>query len=767
MKSPLLLLLTSPFFLACSAGNFETTAPSYTQIPVSVAQDKSLALDVTTLPTMKTIPSGATIAVQNLPSGFTYDAAAKTVKGIPSVGTLANLIVIVTKSDGTTESFGPYSLVPKGDPLREHQWHLKNEGQKNFAVNGGTPGEDINLVQSIAGGLTGAGITVAVSDSGIETAHEDLAANIAAGLSRNYSLTPPYTGDPTPHSTTDYAVAHGTAVAGLIAAVGWNDLGGRGVAPGAKLAGLRYIGPTQTTAKKIDQAQGAFDIFNYSYGMPSIVPPDLDTLYETQLHYGATVLRGGKGVLYVKSAGNEFEDNFSYDASAGTEPECYNVGTGINGICRYYGNSNLGNFENTSPDVIVVGALTAKGKRTSYSTPGSNLWISAPGGEFGTTDPAVMTTDLQGCASGLSSTLMPIQNAFERHQTLNKFCNYTSIMNGTSSAAPIVSGALALILEANPALTARDVKYILASTATKVDAAAAATAHPLASLGLSGHVYQQGWVRNAAGFWFHNWYGFGRVNVDAAVTAARAYVGTLNPLRTTASSAGAAYYTSGALALAIPDASAGGVTSTLNVRHNLVVENIRVQFNTSHAQLNQLGVELTSPAGTKSILLNINSGIVRDPGNTYDATLSSNAFFGESSAGNWTLKVIDGKSGTTGTLQQWQIIVRGHNDPAATDIIAPAAITGLSMAATSASTTTAPTASYTASIDTDILRYEYAIGTTSGASNTREWTPIGTALTVTPTGLSLGSGTTYYLSVRAVDTSENVSTVVTTSWGVL
>ena len=42
-------------------------------------------------------------------------------------------------------------------------------------------------------------------------------------------------------------------------------------------------------------------------------------------------------------------------------------------------------------------------------------------------------------------------------------------MNGTSSATPVTSGSLALILEANPNLTWRDVKYIIAKTATKVD----------------------------------------------------------------------------------------------------------------------------------------------------------------------------------------------------------------------------------------------------------------------------------------------------------
>ena len=51
----------------------------------------------------------------------------------------------------------------------------------------------------------------------------------------------------------------------------------------------------------------------------------------------------------------------------------------------------------------------------------------------------------------------------------NKNCNYTANLNGTSFAAPIVSGAVALILEANPDLNWRQVKHILAYTAKKID----------------------------------------------------------------------------------------------------------------------------------------------------------------------------------------------------------------------------------------------------------------------------------------------------------
>ena len=128
----------------------------------------------------------------------------------------------------------------------------------------------------------------------------------------------------------------------------------------------------------------------------------------------------------------------------------------------------------------------------------------------------------------VSKVLYPV-NIFEYNHSLNTVCNYTSTMNGTSSAAPIVSAASALLLESNPNLTWRDVKHILASTARQVDSSLTNTEHPsniyrsLTDFDLSGHVYEQGWVTNGAGYKFHNWYGFGAIDVDAAVAMAKSY----------------------------------------------------------------------------------------------------------------------------------------------------------------------------------------------------------------------------------------------------
>lgn len=766
---PNLIVMLSVAFLAGCGGAISTgtvDAGSETEeqisltVPALAYQDKLYSIDLNSL------PASGTIGMINAPPWLSHDLVNKRLKGVPDGHgqVFSNIRFSVQTSAGTMRTLGPFSIAVVGDPLKIHQWHLKNIGQTNFAINPGIAGNDINLGQALADGLTGKGIKVAVSDSGVEIAHEDLAANILSGASKNYNLPAPYIGDPTPTADDE----HGTAVAGLIGAVGWNSLGGRGVAPEAKIAGLLFIGSDQSTAKKIDQASGSFDVFNYSYGGNPTQPPFEDDPVADQLKYGVNNYRSGKGAVYIKSAGNEYVLSLPQEApyldlvSAIEDCVYPELVGGSDYVCRYYGNSNLGGPLNVIPQTLIVGALDSRGRSASYSSPGSNIWISAPGGEYGDDHPAIMTTDLQSCSRGSSSSLIIPRNSFQNSTTLNTGCKYTSTMNGTSSAAPITSGVVALLLEANPNLTWRDVKYILAATATKTDPNSTATSHP-AGYNLPGHTYQEGWIQNGAGFWFHNWYGFGRINVDQAVQLARNYTSTLNPLRVTESLSGGWVYSSGVINQPIPDFSATGTTSTISVNHSLVVEAVQVRFSTTHLWPSDLGVELTSPDGTKSILLNINSGIMRNDNLTYDAILLSNAFFGENSLGTWTLKVIDGSTFGTSSLISWDIKIFGHNDPTSTDKTPPAATGLITHAAAHNSSSTSPSISWVPSASSDVIRYEYSISTTPGGTNTRAWTPVGLQTAITATGLTLTVGSTYYVNTRAIDSSENVSSVTSSS----
>lgn len=518
------------------------------------------------------------------------------------------------------------------DPLVSQAWHLLNTGQNTYSLAGGTPGEDINMGSVTA---RGAGILIAVSDNGVEKEHEDLAANFSLAFSKNYSLSGPnWSGDPAPDDS-----AHGTAVSGIIAAAANNNLGSRGVASMATIAGLKYIGAPSSLSKQVDQANGAYDIFNYSYGRYSCYFANVSSVYLSQLEYGVENLRGGKGAIYVKAAGNEYAGwNSDCDGSILEEDDTY-----------YLGNANLEQVH-SYPWMIVTGAINADGYSASYSTPGSSLWISAPGGEYGVSKPAILTTDLSGCDRGYSKS-DSTANDFEAGSASNLYCNYTSTMNGTSSATPIISGVVALLLEINPSLSWRDVKHIFATTAEKVHASSLNINHP-GGRNLVGHIYERGWVTNQAGYSFHNWFGFGAVDVSSAVAMATGYSSSLGALVNVNAASGLN------LDQNIPDNSSTGVQSILTIASDYKIEAVQISLNLSHTLVGDLGVELTSPSGTTSTLMNINSGILIS--DIVDDVLLSNAFYGETSAGSWSLKIIDGKTNDTGTLNNWSIKVYGH-----------------------------------------------------------------------------------------------------------
>jgi len=263
----------------------------------------------------------------------------------------------------------------------------------------------------------------------------------------------------------------------------------------------------------------------------------------------------------------------------------------------------------------------------------------------------MMTTDQTGCNQGYVSTNNSDRNTFNNSNNghaENTDCKYTSTFNGTSSAAPVLSGAIALILESNPNLTWRDVKHILASTADQVD--------PLiADMVLLGqYTAEPAWLTNGAGYKFHNWYGFGRVNVAAAVAAAKTYTaGSLGVLSTPN------WDSSGVINLAIPDYDLIGSNHTINTANNLSVEAVQIRINVSHTYTGDLAIELTSPAGTKSILLNAAHGFGSD-NNLTNMILLSNAFYGENTQGGWSVKILDLAGGDVGTLVDWSIKFYGH-----------------------------------------------------------------------------------------------------------
>ena len=568
----------------------------------------------------------------------------------PSVSTTNSITDTITfkVNDGyISSSVSTVTLEIKTDPLYRYQWHLDNTKQSNFSAAGGFLGEDLNVDSVISAGVTGDTVTVAILDTGLEIAHEDLAANIVAGKSWDYVDSDT---DPT---SDDNDGDHGTTVAGIVASVGWNKIGGRGVAPDVSLVGYNFLeSPSianEVHAMGLDNDLASnVDIFNMSYGRNNPTSFQLGGANNLRLSAfvnGVTNMRSGKGAIYVQSAGNTwYKSGYCGPNSQSSD----------NLACT----DSVFDPAFALPYVIGVAALNAKGLRSSYSTPGASIWISGFGGEFGIYAPAIMSVDQSSCSSGYVKNGNTGRNAFDNqgYHAENSNCNYMSQFNGTSSAAPTVAGVIALMLEANPNLTWRDVKKILASTARQVD-------NPR-NVSVNG-IEQFSWITNAAGYKFHNWYGFGVIDAAAAVSSAKAY---------TPNNLGAFVETDWNSSATVTATMVDSTTHYIDVPITApagssdVIEFVRLRISLRHTIPNSIGIRLQSPSGTVSTILQPYTRLQSNPNAdcSISATctyfeLASNAFYGEPIAGTWRLLITDHISdGTQGIFEKYQINIYGH-----------------------------------------------------------------------------------------------------------
>lgn len=530
------------------------------------------------------------------------------------------------------------------DPLFEHQWPLQNVGQHAFAESGGLSEEDIGMSDVLATGTpTGSGVNVAVVDTGLEICHPDLEENVVEDGSFNFKANPEngdawYNADAVDPYLPDSLGDHGTSVAGVIAAVANNGLGIRGVAPEVALFGFNYLSEQCCQEDALGGSSESpnseqIDVFNLSFGTFGSQYNEPDN---SIVRYGTSQLRGGLGAIYVKAAGNSFGLCIHFEHQVHALSGC---------------SSSNGDGLNDLPYVIVVGAVNASGRRASYSSAGSNVWISAPAGEYGVSSPATVTTDQYSRNRGYSSRNFP---GLARESSLDPFGDYFSNFNGTSAAAPHVSGVVALLLEEEPNLTWRDVKHVLASTAKRPGGLLNASTDVRVMIGSQMATFYRDWITNAAGYDFHNHFGFGVVDVDAALALLRdAYEPDSLGIQALSD-----WFTASVDGLQIPDHDGSGIEQQLNIDlpASANIEAIQLHVSGSHGNLVDLSIELESPSGTQSILNPVFNDMLAGQV-VLDWRLLSNAFYGESPRGLWTLRVIDAAEGDTGTLSSWSLRV--------------------------------------------------------------------------------------------------------------
>ena len=420
--------------------------------------------------------------------------------------------------------------------------------------------------------------------------------------------------DPVPNPVESDA-NHGTSVAGVAAARGGNGLGVTGAAPHAKIAGLRlpFGVPGGTISDFVDAVK------YHSFG-------SIRTIKVKNHSYGISV-------PFVNNTAER--DALGESAAAGT----IHVYAAGNERTEAGEDANKKATQN-SPNVITVAALANTGRFATYSNFGANVFVTAPSSSFRQGEFGVTTTDRRG------------NDGYNPGGNNNPYPDrdYTHDFGGTSSASPLVAGVMALGVQANPNMNVRMAKHLLVRSCDVVDE----NDSTLRS--------DDGWKTNGAGFRFNQNYGFGLIDADEFTQLATQYSG-VTPLEAE---------DTGVLSVHgnIPDV--GQITRTFTLNSTSPLEELEVRLDIGHSFRGDLQAFLTSPQGTRSRLF-IRHG--DDSGSTgIGWWFTSNAYWGENPAGQWSLTVEDAFERDVGTWNTYQVRAR-MGDLVPVNTVSPPTIT--------------------------------------------------------------------------------------------
>ena len=502
------------------------------------------------------------------------------------------------------------------DPLYFQQWYLNHNGGNQLA-NGSHIW--VEKAWDITRGLRS--VIVAVVDDSFDLNHPDFmgSGKIVAPLDlKDKDFLP---------LPTQKQPSHGTACAG-IAIAEENGTGIAGVAPGCAFMPIRTSGflDDESIEAIFDWAieKGA-SVISCSWGASAVYFP-LSLRQRAAITRAATKGRNGKGCVILFAAGNA---NRPINGAINERGWVKQV---VRGMTHW-----LSGFA-VHPDVITVAASTSLNKKAAYSNWGNNISVSAPSNNaqpgiwfeqtgFIYTQPTIATS-LSG--QGMFTTDQLGAAGYTKG-------DFTPYFGGTSSATPVVAGVAALILSANPDLSARQVKRILEETADKI-----VDLEPDAQLGLRyGSYDDKGHSK---------WFGYGKVNALSAVKAAQ---------QLQASATVATRFIGGRnnAILSIPDNSKQGIKSGIIISNSSFVRDIQVSVNITHEFLSDLEIYLIAPNNQRVLLQSRTLGRRKELQTTYSVQTHPvlKNLLNQSAKGRWQLWIIDTAPQDVGKLKNWEL----------------------------------------------------------------------------------------------------------------
>lgn len=338
-------------------------------------------------------------------------------------------------------------LIPN-DEFFGSQWHLSNTGQS-----GGKPGADISVEEAWTM-AQGQDILIGMYDDACDVDHEDLRENFSEpGHDPTVESNDPGFEDPRPKQFGDN---HGTLVMGLAVARA-NDVGVRGVSFLSRFTVSRGLDELTTfsedasvyTFARQQQVDVHINSWGYARGTPN--PPIVVDAIATAFRDGRdpdgnTGPIPARGMVVVFASGNGFDG----------------VGDGLE--------LAQGDDLSTLTTVIGVGSTTNQDTLADFSNFGADIDLLAPGG--GDLGLATVDNDDQTVFVDAGFNIGGVTSFGAAD--LDVEGRYSKFFQGTSASCPLVAGVAALILSANPLLSATDVRLVMEHTADRISPADAA-----------------------------------------------------------------------------------------------------------------------------------------------------------------------------------------------------------------------------------------------------------------------------------------------------